>query len=376
MSVHKRGKKWQVKWREGERQRSRTFDRKGDADTFDREVSRAKQLGPKLLRELTAPNAITLREFLKTGWRAHAADMDSGTRSKYRWAIRHHLRELLDVPLIEIDVPRIVEHQEFLLTHGRAAVEGERRQAPKVRSATTVRRAIEYLSGVLQIATEHGVIPANPARSVRKLKKERRAPIVPLSPVELEAIIAGFSGRDRIVALLLGHCGLRPMEARLVPWRELRGDTLMVRADLTKATAAYPRTITVPAETARELRRWRLEEGVPDDDAPIVGPMTANGMAHWGHAKLKPVVEAAIGRTEGVTPYLLRHTHASLLHYCGYTVPSAAERMGHSGAEHLSTYAHVVKALEGQPRHADLDALIAVARAALAERPDSHAISG
>ena len=32
MSVHKHGKKWQVKWREGKRQRSRSFDRKRDAD--------------------------------------------------------------------------------------------------------------------------------------------------------------------------------------------------------------------------------------------------------------------------------------------------------------------------------------------------------
>ncbi len=52
-------------------------------------------------------------------------------------------------------------------------------------------------------------------------------------------------------------------------------------------------------------------------------------------------------------------THASLLHYCGYTVPSAAARMGHAATEHLSTYAHVVKALEGRPHCADLDALIA-----------------
>ena len=66
-----------------------------------------------------------------------------------------------------------------------------------------------------------------------------------------------------------------------------------------------------------------------------------------------------------MTPYLLRHTHASLLHYSAHTVPSAAARMGHSGAEHLATYAHVIETLEGQ-RYADLDALIADARANLA----------
>jgi len=39
--------------------------------------------------------------------------------------------------------------------------------------------------------------------------------------------------------------------------------------------------------------------------------------------------------------------------------------MGHAATEHLTTYAHVVTGLEGRPRYADLDALIAAARADL-----------
>jgi integrase len=320
VSVHRRNGKYQVKWRDGDGQHSRTFRLKRDADAFDREVNRAKQLGPKLLRELTAPSSITLRQFVNAGWRAHAVNLDPKTREKYRWALRYHLRELLDVPLADIDVPRIAEHQQHLLTHPRAAVEGERRPPASVRSVTTVRRAVENLSGILQIATEHGLIPGNPARSVRKVPAERKPPVRPLSSVELEATIAALSGRDRIIALLLGHCGLRPVEARLVPWRELRENTLTIRADLTKATAAYARTITVPAETLRELRRWRLESGVPGDDEPIIGPADTNTLYRFGPERLKPTVAATIGRTDGVTPYLLRHTHASLLHYCGHTV--------------------------------------------------------
>ena len=194
MSVHKRGGKWQVKWRDGERHRSRTFRLKGDADAFNNEVERAKRLPPRLRRELTAPTTTTLREFVKTGFRTHAVTLDPKTRAKYAWALDHHLQELLDVPLVELDVPRIVEHQRFLLTHGRPAREGERKNAPAVRSVTTVRRAVENLSGILQIAAEHGVIAANPARSVRKVPAERKPPTWPLEPVELEAVIASFTG--------------------------------------------------------------------------------------------------------------------------------------------------------------------------------------
>jgi hypothetical protein len=43
----------------------------------------------------------------------------------------------------------------------------------------------------------------------------------------------------------------------------------------------------------------------------------------------------------------------------------AARRLGHGGALHLKTYAHVIDSLEDKPRHADLDALIGAARVEL-----------
>ncbi|HYM58199.1 MAG TPA: hypothetical protein VES79_09570 [Solirubrobacteraceae bacterium] len=55
-------------------------------------------------------------------------------------------------------------------------------------------------------------------------------------------------------------------------------------------------------------------------------------------------------------------------------LPAAARRLGHGGALHLNTYAHVIDALEGKPRHAHLDALIAVARTEL-EAPTWRAYS-
>ena len=61
------------------------------------------------------------------------------------------------------------------------------------------------------------------------------------------------------------------------------------------------------------------------------------------------------------TLYMLRHTHASALHYCGFTVPEAARRLGHGAALHVETHGHVLDSVRGQ-RFEDLDALIASAR--------------
>src|SRR5215218_3363438 len=218
MSVHKRGARWQVKWRVGGRQRSRTFDLKGDADTFERELRRRAQLGPALVRELDR-GTLTLEEFVRTGFRTHAVTLAPATRKQYAWALEHHLGELLEEPLAAIDVPLLAAHQQHLLANGR--------------SANTVREALTRLSGILQIAVEHGHIPGNAARAVRKIPAEPRDEVRPLSPVELEV--------------------------RMVPWRNLTDDGLIVGRARTKRAAARTRVLALPAATALELKRWRLE---------------------------------------------------------------------------------------------------------------------
>ena len=45
MSVQKRGKSWRVRWQEGDRWRSRTFELKRDALLFDAELRRKRRLG-------------------------------------------------------------------------------------------------------------------------------------------------------------------------------------------------------------------------------------------------------------------------------------------------------------------------------------------
>ena len=93
--------------------------------------------------------------------------------------------------------------------------------------------------------------------------------------------------------------------------------------------------------------------------------MTENAMRLWATRRLRPEVEAATdGRITDATVYLLRHSHASMLHYAKFTLPEAARRMGHGGGLHLQTYAHVIDGM-GDQRYEDLDDLIAGARAEL-----------
>lgn len=354
MSVTKRGRSWQVKWRdETGGQRSRTFKLKGDADAFDDEITRRKRLGPHLARQLVdRPDVITLDQFVKTGFRVYVAPKPFKTREKYQWALNLHLQELLDVPLYALDVPILSAHQTFLLEH---------EDNPRTRS--TVREVMSALSGILSVAVTHGLIDANPVRSLQKIEADPREEIVPLSPAQLEWVILSLDGRSRIIAVLAGHLGLSPVEVRLAPWENLRAGRLLVSAARTKRQRARPRVIDVPRVTQAELRHWRLQSGAgAHGTGPIVGPLTTHALKQWGTRTLKPLLQRA-ARLDG-SLYTLRHSHASALHYCGYTVPSAAKRMGHSPTMHLRHYAHVIDRMEGQPRHASLDDLIAWARAA------------
>ena len=49
-------------------------------------------------------------------------------------------------------------------------------------------------------------------------------------------------------------------------------------------------------------------------------------------------------------PYDLRHAYASLQIRAGLSIPEIAQRMGHSPQMTVSTYTHVIRELEGEPR--------------------------
>ena len=351
MSIHKTVTgAWRVKWRVNGQQRSRNFDRRGDAVTFEAEMKRRRQLGPALAAELDR-SMMTLADYVSGPWRAHAATLSPASRAGYKWALEKHLTELVDEPLASIDVPLLAEHQQALLRRGA--------------TPSTVREAFVRLSGIMQIAVEHGHIPGNPVRALRKVRIEAQDEVVALSPVELERLLAALHGRDKAICLLGGHLGLRPLELRQVPWSVLGDRTLVVGKSVTKVTARRTRTIAVPQTTARELREWRLRSGRPSDTEPIVGEMSPNALKLWGARHLRPAVKAATnGRITDATVYSLRHSAASALHYCGFTVPEAARRMGHGAELHLKVYAHVIETM-GSDRYAGIDELIAAARADL-----------
>jgi hypothetical protein len=89
MSARRRDNgKWEVRWRQGGRRYSRTFDRKRDAERFDVELRRRLQLGALGLFE----QDVTLGEFVEEWWRTHVIpNLAVSTRVSYRHTWSKHV---------------------------------------------------------------------------------------------------------------------------------------------------------------------------------------------------------------------------------------------------------------------------------------------
>jgi hypothetical protein len=189
VSVHKRGKAWEVRWYDDTgRRRSKAFERKADAVYHDAEIRRRKRHGT--LAQLDA-GAETLDEYVEHTWAPiHAAPLAPKTRELYAGLYDLHVSPFLgSYPLREL-TPEVI---------GRWQAERLAANAP----VESTRKALTLLGGILQRALEAGRIPTNPQRLVRKAAPAATEEVRPLAPATVEAIRALLRPRDAALVSLL-----------------------------------------------------------------------------------------------------------------------------------------------------------------------------
>lgn len=339
MSVRKRPRGgYEVRWNEGGRKRSRAFDRKGDADAFDIDVKRRKQLGA--LAPTVIQSRMTLAEFVETEWwpRYAIPNLAADTRRRYLEVWGTHL------------LPRVGDYELRQLTS--LVVEDLREGMTRSGVGTpTQRKALMLLQGILRRAAVRGLIPANPVRDVAKPKQTPTRSPRPLPPETVERIRVHLRPRDAMIVSLLAYAGLRPLEDRGARWQDVRGQTLHVYA--TKTGRA--RDVDLLAPLAQDLREWRLASPHPTGPKdlliprPTGGDWTREDWANWRRRVWRPAATAA-GVTDDLRPYRLRGSFVSLLLWAGEDLPYVAEQAGHSVATLAKHYAGVIRELRGQLR--------------------------
>jgi integrase len=361
VSVEPRGKGWRVRYRDASgRQRSRAFKLKGDADTFDREQHRRRQLGT--LHTLTA-RPVTLDEYVEQTWAPiHAAALAPKTQKIYTGLYDGHISPELGGYALHELTPEIIGRWQAARLKNGAPVE-------------STRKSLTLLGGILQRALEAGRIASNPQRLVRKAPAMAREEVRPLAPVTVEkireALVAGAGREDRkdlraqghrdaVLVSLLAYAGVRPQEARGLRWGHVKQRTLVVHAPKTRRHRVEPRTVRLLAPLAQDLRQWRLQSGRPGDRTPVIAALdgtewTENAYELWRARAWTAALEAA--GLDYQRPYDLRHSFASLLLHEGRSVIYVARQLGHGAGLTMRTYGHVIDELEDQPNVSAEDAI-------------------
>lgn len=360
VSIHKRPSgKWEVRWRDHGRQRSRSFTRKRDAETYDGRVRRAIETGQ--IGTLEAGKTL-LKDYGQEWWERTSSTLEQATRESYRavWD-KHILPHLGGYQLIQLS-PLVVEKY-------RAKLERDKVGTP------TIRKALAVLSAALSRAVVWGYIAANPVRAIRKpaLTVAERT-IVPVEQVELMRYRLLDASRltDAVLICTLAYAGLRPEEALALRWDDVGRRTLniarAVRFGEAKGTkTGAQRLVKLLAPLADDLALLREHTA-----GPLVFPRASDGKLwrdtdwrNWRRRIYHPAAEAA--GLKDARPYTLRASFASLLIAGGDSIVEVAGECGHSVDVCARHYARLFAEYKGR-RPVDPGKRIAKARRAVAAR--------
>jgi integrase len=357
MSMHKTNRGYVVRWRDGTRNRQRTFDRRADAQRWDAEVRHRRQLGS--LASLDAGTG-TLDAYVTGTWApTYAPLLAPRTREVYGHTYDRLIAPTLGgLPLARITPGVVSRWQASQLAHGHDAL---------VKARTV-------LGSILQTAIEGELLTANPLRAVRAPRRPLRPEVRPLAPAAVEALRGQLGHRDAVLVSLLGYAGLRPGEARTLRWGHVHERTLVIGAAKTRSR----RTVRLLDPLAHDLREWRMACGRPADDVPVVprpsddGVLSAKSFNVWRGETFVPALKAA--GLDRARPYDLRHSFASLLLHEGRSVIYVARQLGHNARYTLGTYGHVIDELDDRPQLPADDAIreARVATGVWSRHPGSH----
>jgi len=342
MSVEKRTngdgtRSWRVRWREGDRNRSRSFRTRRDAELFDADLVRRRRLGT--LAALDS-GTVTLDRFIADTWAPQrAADLKPATRVFYAGLYRAHIAPTFaTVPLRDITPQRV------------AAWQAERVKAGAGRKA--MREALGLLGGILGYAVELEHVQVNAARAVRPVRRTQRKSGRALSAREVEALRGALGEPWSVLVLILAYTGMRPGEALALRWGDIHEQTIRVERAVSLCDGSVQgtktdtsRTVRLLAPVAADLAAWRLRCGRPAKTAlvlphPSGSAWTKTLWGNWRRREFSGAREAAaIGE---LRPYDLRHTFASLLLAEGRAIHYVADQLGHGAEQVLRTYGHVI----------------------------------
>lgn len=274
-------------------------------------------------------------------------DVAPSTLTTYRSVIERHIMcQIGNVRLAQLRQATVHEWMSNLRSQG---------VGPDPRG-----RSLMYLRMLMRHGIAIGEIQHDPTLGVKKPTVPAAVPKIALSPKQVESIAAHMSRPEDVMMLrLMAYAGLRPGELAQLRWEHVQKRSLIVRAPKTNRVDA----VQMIEPLAANLRDFRMLAGRPASAQPIFpGRWTKSDHDNWRKRIFSGAAVAAgwgeetsrqrpTGRSEThyratVTPYIMRHSFASLLIHAGYPLTYVAQQMRHSIEMTMKRYAHVIADLD------------------------------
>jgi integrase len=333
-SIRKRRGRFEVRWRDGRGQRSRTFTRKADAARFKVEVERKAQLG-----SLYEAEPVFFSDFLD-GWLERF--QQRVRPSTYARGVQA-LRTVPELGRWRVHEIRAADVED------RIAVVG--RRAPRQAAI-----ALQLLKQALRSAEERGHrVDAAIFGLVPPQYEEREPRFLSWSEVER---LASYCTEGRLVAFA-ALTGLRQGEVFAVRRSAIDLPNQVVRVEgsaragaISKTKTGRKRVVALTIAAAEVLAEQIVARGGGPLDLVFPSPTGAMWRKDNFMARVfRPAVRRA--ELDGLTFHDLRHTYASLMVASGASPHVIAEQLGHRDARLvLQRYGHLYP---GASRQAAVD---------------------
>lgn len=340
------------------RERSRTFDRKVDADRFligvEADLLRGEWVDPR-------DSAVTVADWCAT-WLATKADLRPTSLARVQATLEHQVVPRFgDLPL------RAVTNADVRAWIAQMTAAG--------RSPSTVRKAYNALHAALLAAVADRRLPYDPAAGV-PLPPEQHGEQRFLTAAEVTELADAIAPRYRALVLVAAYGGLRFGE--LAGLRRRRVDVLRCRVEVAETlvdlkgrlsfgppkTRNGRRTVPLPRGVGRDLDAHMARHTATGADALVFTSAPGQPLRRSGFRRdwWQPATRAA--GLDALRVHDLRHTFVSLWVDAGANVKEVSVRAGHSSvAFTLDRYGHLYED-RGDDLADRLDALLAAARPA------------
>ncbi|CAM3807621.1 tyrosine-type recombinase/integrase [Aeromicrobium ponti] len=294
------------------------------------------------------PRKITMKDFLNEWLRNKQLTIRESTFKKYYWIVNKHLFPHIGEVMLADLSPMHVQQLYHKLCH------------EKELSNENVRSVHKVLSQALKQGVKFEYISKNVTEFIG-LPKVQKKEIEVWDLHEVQHFLeVTKSNRYHIAYLIALNTGMRQGEILGLRWKDINFDrnVLYVRQTLSHygklsnstKTAAGVRTIALPEQLMKELKRHKVEQskeklkcGTIYEDRDLVVATEHGTPLHPRNLLRNFKIHVEKADLKEIRFHDLRHTHASLLLKQGAHPKVVSERLGHADTRiTLDTYSHLL----------------------------------